>query len=167
MRGKRLNTTLMGNMRTRMTLSLQLAHVALELGQSTPELLRVGPSSLEPSWLSIAWVITSSPTVFISSSIFSTLTRMEPESATLATAAGAAAAAVTAAGAAATGVGTTGVGAARATVTMTGAAAAGARATATVAAATGVSTVEGIPTASVLGSATVATPAAAVRRPRA
>ncbi len=63
---------------------LQAAHVALEAARGSSGTARhPGPSSFWPSWLSMACVMTSSPTVFMSSSIFSTLTRMEPESPTV------------------------------------------------------------------------------------
>ena len=79
-RGKRLNTKLMGNMRTRMTLSCS----SRMWRSSWPSALRNSsasrPSSGAASWLSTDCVITSSPTEFSSSSIFSMLTRIEPPS---------------------------------------------------------------------------------------
>ena len=79
-RGKRLNTKLIGSMRTRMTLSCS----SRMWRSSWPSALRSSsasrPSSGAASWLSTDCVITSSPTEFSSSSIFSMLTRIEPPS---------------------------------------------------------------------------------------
>jgi hypothetical protein len=81
MRGKRLNTKLIGTMRTRMTLSCSSR--TLRSSCASPARRRSPFESLSnpPSWPSMDWVITSSPTLFIRSSIFSTLTRMDPTSA--------------------------------------------------------------------------------------
>ena len=83
MRGKRLKTKLIGTMRTRMTLSCSsrmLRSSCARPVRSFSALQRLRATRRADS--SIAWVITSSPTVFMSSSIFSTLTRIEPESPT-------------------------------------------------------------------------------------
>ena len=77
MRGKRLNTKLIGNMRTRMTLSCSSRTLRSSCARPERNCSATAPDSLSPSWLSMDCVMTSSPTVFISSSIFSVLTRIE------------------------------------------------------------------------------------------
>ena len=77
MRGKRLNTKLIGNMRTRMTLSCSSRTLRSSCARPERNCSATAPDTLSPSWLSIDCVMTSSPTVFISSSIFSVLTRIE------------------------------------------------------------------------------------------
>ncbi len=79
-RGKRLNTKLMGNMRTRMTLSCSARMWRSSCASALRNSPASRPSSGAASWLNTDWVITSSPTEFSSSSIFSMLTRIDPPS---------------------------------------------------------------------------------------
>ena len=105
-RGKRLNTVPTGNMRTRMTLSCSSRMFVSSCARPDRSRSACMPSKCLLSWLSIDWVITISPTVFSSSSIFSMATRIELTSVPAAALAGAARAAG-AAGVAATATGAT------------------------------------------------------------
>ncbi len=78
--GKRLKMKLIGSMRIDITDSCRSRVLCSSWARACcRRSWRLG-SSCSPSWPSMAWVITSSPTRLIRLSIFSTLTRIEPDS---------------------------------------------------------------------------------------